>query len=118
MVTVARRGLLERWTRDYSFFNGNGVVLDWLAARGTDQVLDRLSGRTDACVTGTFAARTYLRDGVVPIVPGTLLTLYTRELRALGDNLGLGALTGHGATSSSPHPETPPCSRPPTRPAL
>jgi hypothetical protein len=89
IVDVRRRALLDRWTQDYSFLNGNGVVFDFLAPRGLDPVLDRLTEISDLRVTGAFAGRGYLNKQTVPVVPATTLSLYANNPRRLGDQLGL-----------------------------
>ena len=89
IVGIKRRALLDRWVQDYSFLNGNGVVLDYLAPRGLDGILNRLKGDTAACVTGAFAAKEYLRSGLVPVAPATRLTLYCADGSDWARNLGL-----------------------------
>ena len=89
VVEVRRRVLLERWTQDYTFRNGNGLVLDYLAPRGLDPVLERLQDASQVCVTGAFAGRAYLRAGTVPVVPPVRLSAYVRDLSLVADELGL-----------------------------
>jgi hypothetical protein len=89
IVDVRRRALLDRWTQDYSFLNGNGLVLDYLAPRGLGPVLERLSDVSGLRVTGAFAGRAYLNKETVPVVPATTLSLYATNPRRLGDQLGL-----------------------------
>lgn len=89
IVDVRRRALLDRWTQDYSFLNGNGIVFDFLAPRGLGPVLEAVSKRSDLCVTGAFAGRAYLGTSTIPVVPAITLSLYAGESRRLGDDLGL-----------------------------
>jgi hypothetical protein len=89
IVNVRRRALLDRWTQDYNFLNGNGVVFDYLAPRGLGPVLERLTEFSGLCVTGAFAGRAYLSKETVPVVPATTLCLYANNPRRLGDQLGL-----------------------------
>jgi DNA-binding transcriptional ArsR family regulator len=89
IVTIKRRALLQRWTQDYSFLNGNGVVLDYLAPRGLAPVLERLSQSPNVCVTGAFAGNDYLRVQTVPVVPATRLSLYSTNPRQLAQDLDL-----------------------------
>jgi hypothetical protein len=89
IVSVRRRTLLDRWTADYSFFNSNGLVLDYLAPRGLPHVLERIDHRDDLCVTGSAAARTYLPPDITSVVPFGLLTLYSMDARGIADSLGL-----------------------------
>ncbi|MEO7269729.1 MAG: hypothetical protein ABIW49_11045 [Knoellia sp.] len=89
VVSVHRRRLLERWTQDYSFLNGNGVVFDFLAPRGLGPVVTQVASLENVTVTGAFAGARYLQSGTVPVVPPGLLTLYAADARRLGDDLGL-----------------------------
>ena len=89
IVDVRRRALLDRWTQDYSFLNGNGLVLDYLAPRGLGPVLERLTDVSGLRVTGAFAGRAYLNKESVSVVPATTLSLYANNPRQLGDQLGL-----------------------------
>jgi hypothetical protein len=89
IIDVRRRALLDRWTQDYTFLNGNGVVFDFLAPRGLGPVLDQLTEISGLCVTGAFAGRGYLNKQTVPVVPATTLSLYANNPRRLGDQLGL-----------------------------
>jgi hypothetical protein len=89
IVVIRPRALLQRWTQDYSYLNGNGIVLDYLAPRGLDPVLARLPAMPQVCATGAFAGNDYLRAGTVPVVPATRLSLYTRDPQELAAELGL-----------------------------
>jgi DNA-binding transcriptional ArsR family regulator len=86
---VRKRTLLDRWVADYSFTNGNGVVLDYIAPRGLVRTLDRIRERDDITVTGSAAAREYLPTDVTSVVPLTLLTLYTEDVIDTASSLGL-----------------------------
>ena len=89
IVVVRRRALLQRWTQDYSFLNGNGVVFDYLAPRGLAPVLEGLSRSRNVCVTGGFAGNDYLSAQTVPVVPATRLSLYSENPNQLATDLGL-----------------------------
>lgn len=89
ITRVRKRTLLDRWVADYSFTNGNGVVFDYIAPRGLPRTLDRIRESGDITVTGSAAAREYLPDGVTPVVPLTLLSLYTDGIATRARNLGL-----------------------------
>ena len=89
IVDVRRRALLHRWTQDYSYLNGNGLVLDYLAPRGLGPVVEQLADLSGVCVTGAVAGRAYLNKETVPVVPVTTLSLYANNPRRLGDQLGV-----------------------------
>jgi hypothetical protein len=89
VVRVRRRELLERWTRDYGFLNGNGLVLDFLAPRGIEPILQQLTNTGGQCVTGGFAGRDYLSAGTVPVVPPSTLCLYVNDPTSLAADLKL-----------------------------
>lgn len=89
IVAIRPRVLLQRWTQDYSYLNGNGIVLDYLAPRGIAPALARLSALAKVCATGAFAANDYLSAGTVPVVPATRLSLYAEDPRGLAAELGL-----------------------------
>jgi len=61
---VRRRRLLERWATDYSFLNSNSLVLDYLAPRGLDRVIQQLRSCEGVCATGSATARTYFPPGI------------------------------------------------------
>lgn len=89
IVVIRRRALLQRWTQDYSYLNGNGITMDYLAPRGLTPVLARLPTLSKVCATGAFAGNDYLSAGTVPVVPATRLSLYARDPRELAAELGL-----------------------------
>lgn len=89
VLSIHRRALLDRWTKDYSFRASNLAVTDWLAPRGIDVVIDQLPHISGLAVTGGFAGQAYLRGGSVPAVPGRLLALYAESPRAIAEVLGL-----------------------------
>lgn len=86
---VRRRRLLERWVTDYSFLNSNSLVLDYLAPRGLDRVIEQLRSREGVCTTASAAGRTYLPQGITPVVPLTLLACYADDVQSLAADLGL-----------------------------
>lgn len=86
---VRRRRLLERWATDYSFLNSNSLVLDYLAPRGLDRVIEQIRSREGVCTTASAAARTYLPPGITPVVPMTLLACYATDIQSLAADLGL-----------------------------
>ena len=89
ITQVRKRTLLDRWVADYSFTNGNGVVLDYIAPRGLPRTLGRICERDDITVTGSAAAREYLPPGVNSVVPLSLLTLYAQDIAGIARSLGL-----------------------------
>lgn len=89
IILVRKRTLLDRWVRDYSFVNGNGVVLDFLAPRGLPRTLNRVRERADITVTGSAAAREYLDNDITSAVPLALLTLYADDITSTARGLGL-----------------------------
>lgn len=89
VVQIHRRRLLERWTEDYSVLHSNGIALDFLAPRGLESVLERLSTLQTVTVTGSHAARAYLDSSTVPVVPATRLTLYVGDIGGARNALAL-----------------------------
>jgi hypothetical protein len=89
IVEVRRRTLLERWTQDYGFLTGNRTVVDYLAPRGLNSVLERLTTLPGVCVTGAFAGNDYLNAQTVPVVPATRLSMYATDPSHLATELGL-----------------------------
>jgi DNA-binding transcriptional ArsR family regulator len=89
ITRVRKRTLLDRWTADYSFVNGNGLVLDYIAPRGVARALDRIRDRGDVTVTGSAAAREYLPSGITSVVPLGLLTLYGSDITSIARSLEL-----------------------------
>jgi hypothetical protein len=99
IVDVSWRALLERWSRDYSFYTTNRIT-GYLAPRGIDRVVDALRASEPAAqaaagdarsestlryvVTGSFAAGAY-----APYAPTKLLTLYADSRDTLSGMLGL-----------------------------
>lgn len=97
VTDVDRRLLMERWTLDYKVYRTNPEVLWRLAPRGPDLAYADLlatdlgndpTGRTIA-YTGWLAATVSLPEGNYPVVPNTLLSIYSADPGALGDDLGL-----------------------------
>lgn len=89
LVTVRKRGLVERWTRDYRFLRSNEVGW-YLAPRGVRQVLDRAEADGVPFVgTGSIALRRYLPDERVPVTPLSQLAAYVPDLAAVSRILGL-----------------------------
>lgn len=90
VVTVRRRALIKRWVQDYSFSKSNRSVGYFIAPRGLDRMLARLSQLgTRTTLTGSAAARSLLPEGTTPVVPLRLLAIYTDAPSALVDELGL-----------------------------
>ncbi|CRK61632.1 hypothetical protein [Alloactinosynnema sp. L-07] len=89
IVRVRRRALLNRWTKDYSFLNSNGVTLDYVAPRGLQRLIEHVRDRDDICMTGSAAARTYLPSTSISVIPLTLLAMYAQDPRTLAKELGL-----------------------------
>lgn len=87
---VRRRALITRWVQDYSFLGANTPPGHFLAPRGVDRTLRRLSETTgQVTVTGSAAVRSWLPENVTPVVPLRLLALYADDPGALADELGL-----------------------------
>lgn len=89
VVKVRKKALLDRWTQDYAFLNSNSLVLDYLAPRGLTPVLKALSQRSDACVTGSGATRTYLPESTISVLPLTQLACFARDPQGLASDLQL-----------------------------
>lgn len=89
VVKVRKRTLLDRWTQDYAFLSSNSLVLDYLAPRGLTPVLEAIRERTDVCVTGSGAARTYLPKSTTSVLPLTQLTCFARDPQGLAAELQL-----------------------------
>lgn len=89
VVKVRKRTLLDRWTQDYAFLNSNSLVLDYLAPRGLTPVLDALRQRSDVCITGSGATRTYLPASTSSVLPLTQLTCFARDPQGLASDLQL-----------------------------
>lgn len=89
ITRIRKRTLLDRWVADYSFTNGNGVVLDYIAPRGVARALEQIRGRDDITVTGSAAAREYLPVGTTSVVPMTMLTIYADDITAAARSFGL-----------------------------
>lgn len=97
MVTaVDRRLLLERWVQDYGFLTTNSKPQWFLASRGPDvafsQLMDRYGFSNDAevpmALTGYTAARAVLPEGVYPVIPHTLLSIYASDPELIASSLG------------------------------
>lgn len=89
VVAVRRRAMLRRWADDYSFAKANSSVGYFIAPRGLDRSLVRLSGCADVAVTGSAAARQILTDSLTPVVPMRLLAIYAARPAELVGELGL-----------------------------
>ncbi|MGE0704306.1 MAG: type IV toxin-antitoxin system AbiEi family antitoxin [Vicinamibacterales bacterium] len=78
------RGLLNRWSQEYSPFRRQGATM-YLAARGIPAVTERLKQlKTRYAVTGSWAAAE-----VAPVAPPRLLTLYVDRPRDVEQALDL-----------------------------
>lgn len=90
VTVVRRRSLIQRWTRDYSFVKTNRSVGYFIAPRGLDRTIGRLTGLSvPASLTGSAAARRLLPEGITSVVPLRLLALYADAPSALADEIGL-----------------------------
>jgi hypothetical protein len=89
VTEVRKRELLNVWTRDYSLTTSNKAVKYLLAPRGTDWLIKRIPSTPDLVLTSTFAAASYLKPGVLPVVPTTRITAYTLEAAAVENRLRL-----------------------------
>jgi hypothetical protein len=87
--SVAKRALVERWVRDYSFLRANSVGW-YLAPRGVAAVLERARD-IRAVGTGSLALRRYLPESEVPITVLAQVALYVEEMQAAASALALKA---------------------------
>ena len=87
---VRRRELIRRWVQDYSFTKTNDSVGFFIAPRGTERTISRLTGiPIPVTLTGSAAARRLLPDEVTPVVPLLLLAVYTHQASSLVEELRL-----------------------------
>lgn len=90
VVTVRRRSLLRRWTRDYGFTTTNQSLGYFIAPRGVERTAARLeSTKMPLALTGSAAARRRLPEGTTSVVPLRLLALYAADPVGLARELGL-----------------------------
>ena len=90
VVAVRHRALIQRWARDYSFTKTNGSVRYFIAPRGLDRTLSRLSDVSmSVALTGSEAARRLLPEGATSVVPLRLLALYAETPDTVSEELGL-----------------------------
>jgi hypothetical protein len=89
VVDINRRALLDRWTADYSFRASNHAVMNCLAPRGLEPLIDRLRSAEALAVTGSVAAQSYLSDGTVPVIPAGRLAVYAYRPASTANVLGL-----------------------------
>lgn len=90
VISVRRRALIQRWVRDYSYAKSNGPVGYFIAPRGLDRTLKRLTDLPAAVtLTGSAAARRLLPEGTTSVVPLRLLALYADAPSELVAELGL-----------------------------
>jgi DNA-binding HxlR family transcriptional regulator len=86
---VAKRALVERWTRDYQFLRTN--LTGWyLAPRGLAQLVEQTvaSGRS-ATATGSLALRGHISSERVPVTGLSQLSLYVPDLAEFSGRFGL-----------------------------
>ena len=84
ITAVDWRGLLNRWSQEYSPFRRQGATM-YLAARGIPAVTERLKPlKARYAVTGSWAAAE-----VAPVAPPRLLTLYVDRPRDVEQALDL-----------------------------
>lgn len=89
VTAVRMRELIRRWTQDYSYKASNRSVGFYLAPRGLDRTLDRLTGIGGVTLTGSAASRRLLPAAVTPVVPLRLLALYAADPADLAHGLRL-----------------------------
>lgn len=90
VTTVRRRALIQRWVRDYSFAKTNPSVGYFIAPCGLTRTMPRLADLPmPVTVTGSAAARLLLPEGITPVVPLRLLSLYTATPSVLAEEIGL-----------------------------
>ena len=84
------RDLIRRWVQDYSFMRTNKSVGFFISPRGVKYAKEQINeGSASATLTGSSAARLLLPEGVTPVVPERLLSLYASAPDVLADQLGL-----------------------------
>ncbi|WP_086819446.1 hypothetical protein [Allokutzneria sp. NRRL B-24872] len=90
VTRVRKRSLVRRWSQDYGLMTSNEVVR-MIDPRGVEHALSALRKLSDDdhVVTGSAAARAYLPQETLSVVPLTALTVYTPEPGALERDLGL-----------------------------
>jgi hypothetical protein len=90
IVTVHWRGILKRWSEDYSFQRSN-TVNAYLQPRGLEALVDDLrdSGGLTYALTGSLAAQQ-----VAPYAQPRLAMLYANVAADLVDTLGLRTVEG------------------------
>ena len=90
VTTVRRRELVTRWVQDYSFSKTNQQTGSYLAPRGLDWVLQQIADTSrPVTLTASAAARRLTPERTTPVVPLTLLALYTDDPELLATELGL-----------------------------
>lgn len=90
ITSVRRRALIRRWVRDYAFIRTNGPVDYFLAPRGLEHVLARVEhSAVPVTLTGSYAARRLLPQGVTSVVPARLLAIYAGQPDGVAADLGL-----------------------------
>lgn len=77
VAAVRARDLVRRWIQDYSFAKSNRSVGYYIAPRGLDRTLSRLTDQGGITLTGAAAARRLLPASTTSVVPLRLLALYT-----------------------------------------
>jgi len=89
ILSIRKRDLVERWTRDYKFLRTNRV--GWfLAPRGVRQAVERAAtGDPNLVATGSVALRRYLPDQQVPITALSQFAAYVPDLDDGSRLLGL-----------------------------
>lgn len=98
---VDRRLLLERWVQDYGIYTTNSRPQWFLAPRGVPAAYSQLWKRYDSsrdrsdsqvqllALTGYAAAVQALPKGVHPVIPDTLLSLYSTDPEVMASSLML-----------------------------
>lgn len=90
IVRLDRRLLIERWIQDYRFRSSNTETALFVAPRGPERAADRLmDSPLPVALTGYHAARAYLPESTVAVVPPTELVVYCAEPDVLAKQLVL-----------------------------
>jgi hypothetical protein len=89
VCAIDRRGVLRRWTADYGVLKANGVPGYFVAPRGIDAALVRLSQHPQIAVTGAQGGALWLPEGTAPVIPVTQLVAYADDPERLAVRLGL-----------------------------
>lgn len=86
---IDRRGVLQRWTADYSVLKSNGDPGYFVAPRGLDAVLAQIGQTPRTAVTGAQGGALWLPEGTAPVIPVTQVAAYADDPERAAAALGL-----------------------------